>query len=151
MKELRASALNCWKDANYVPVEHSEHCVLVAEEAFESRREDCETSRSYECMNYKLVRLDILYLYRQAVVRSLLTHGRTQPIQDAIESDGYMPETVHYDEALMRQLFDDCLEAEKQALAKDGLQRVHSSADQRLKENQLCFEAGYPEFRTEEI
>ena len=150
LAELRTDALRCERDSAFVPVENSEHCVAVAENLFSSSRMDCEGKRTQDCYLYELARADIFHLYHSAVIDGLLLHGATEGVQKAVD-DEIMPRFIYYDGEWMRSRFIDCLKAERQGLAEKGLQPATSIAIYPLREGQLCFRRGYPEFNTKPL
>lgn len=144
---LRSNAFQCWQDSQHAPVEHSEHCVAVAEDYFDAFREDCDGERSYECMNYNAVLSDIRDLYNSAIIEGLVKFGIPNWIK---QEHQHRPFSSHayFDGELMRRLFNECLEQEKRDLAQDGLQAITTIMDIPLQGGQRCFRLGYPEFKT---
>ena len=147
LANLRSNAFQCWQDSEHAPVEHSEHCVAVAENYFNSFREDCDGDRSYECTNYNSVLSDIRNLYSDAVIEGLVNFG----IPDWIRKErGERPFSSHayFDGSLMRSRFNECLEEERRNLAQNGLQPITTIMPIPLQDGQRCFRLGHPEFRT---
>jgi hypothetical protein len=151
LKQPSDYALKCLADAQYVSIENSEHCVVVAESILTTIKDECLESDSDECKRYDSAYSRVYQIYHKAIIRSLMMHGRSAAIREVVEEDGIMAEMVFIDGERMRQMFDACLENEVQSLAASGLQRVTSLVDFPPVEGQLCIREGYPEFKTEKF
>ena len=136
------------RDVEFAPLEHSEHCVFVAENLFDdSRSEKCEDERGTECQNYSVVMNDIHYGYHSAVIDSLIKYGVPERIRKIADGDP-VPRFAYYDGELIREMYVECLSEERDALARNGLQPVTTIPIRPLKEGQFCFRRGYPQFET---
>lgn len=147
LANLRSNAFQCWQDSEHAPVEHSEHCVAVAENYFKAYREDCDGDRSYECTNYNAVLSDIGDLYSQAIIESLINFGIPDWVKQERQRRPFSNH-AYFDGKLMRDLFNECLKKEERDLAQDGLQLMTTIIDIPLESGQRCFRLGYPEFKT---
>jgi hypothetical protein len=150
LRNLRSNAWNCWQDSGYAPVEHSEHCVAVAENYLDSLREECERVESIECDEYDTVMYETSSLYSDAIIESLVNFGIPEWIKDEKNRE-FLARHSYLNGKLMRRLFDECLKTEKRELAKNGLQPATSITDTPLQDGQKCFRINHPEFRTEPI
>ena len=146
LKQLNDFAFACWQDSYLVPVQNSEHCVILAESYLDGFRDECHRSRSYECLEYNLAYSDIYSLYQLAIISSSIKFGIPDEILNAA------PETdqrrVYYDGEFLRTLFENCLRKEEEALAKNGLRRVHRLPPNFLAEDQMCIREGNGRFET---
>lgn len=150
LKGLRSNALNCWQDSVHAPVEHSEHCVAVAENYFDAYREECDREWSKDCADYDKVLTDIRFLYSDAIIESLVNFGIPEWISDQRNQTSSLSH-VFYNGRLMRRLFNECLDTEKRELAKSGLQPATDIVDIPLQAGQKCFRIGHPAFRSQPI
>jgi len=147
LASLRSNAFSCWQDSAHAPVEHSEHCVAVAENYFAALREDCVQGWINDCDDYDKVLTDIRFLYSDAIIESLVNFGIPEWINKKKNLISFSSH-AYYDGKLMRRLFDDCLRTEKHELAKYGLKPATTIMDLPLQDGQKCFRIGHPEFRT---
>ena len=85
--ELHSNAFSCAQDTQRVPVEHSEHCVVVAEQLGQTFREECWESTSYECLEHNLWLSILGDMYSSAVVESLIRFYETLIAQKDGELD----------------------------------------------------------------
>lgn len=150
LKILRSNAFSCWQDSAHAPVEHSEHCVAVAENYFDALREECVQDCSNDCANYDKVLTDIRFLYGDAIIDSLVNFGIPEWIKNDENLTSFSSHAF-YDGKLMRRLFDECLKSEARELAKNGLQPATTIMDIPLRDGQKCFRMGHPAFRTQPI
>ena len=150
LESLRELAMDCVHDTEVVPIQNSEHCVIVSETIRQNRNEECDLSESYPCLKYGRAHDSIYAIYRTAIITSLMTHGLAEEIkEEAIEGLG--AHIVFFDGEFMRGLFNKCLQEEDKDLARRGLKRVHTVVSRTLADGQRCIQKGDPEFRTEEL
>ena len=142
LNSLNDLGIRCMQDAGITYFERSEHCVLVAEGLTATNEEHCSDWASNACRAWQ----DINYAYLSAVADSLLTHGRSPQLMAMIEKEGSW--LLHRRDELMRALFKECLRKEQEALAKKGLQRIHSVMVHPLAEDQKCIRNGGERFET---
>ncbi len=147
LASLRSNAFSCWQDSAHAPVEHSEHCVAVAENYFDAFREECDQGWSNDCADYDKVLTDIRFLYSDAIIESLVNFGIPEWIRNEEHLTSFSSHS-YFDGKLMRRLFDECLKTEEHDLAKNGLQPATTIMDIPLQDGQKCFRIGHPEFRT---
>lgn len=148
LKDLWNNALACRSDVEKVPVEHSEHCVILGETLLETTRPGCAENQSSECKAFSDAWDRISTVYDQAIIDSLLIHGPSLEIVRATDktSGSWL---VYYSQGkLLRRLFNQCLADEERDLRAQGLVRVSSIRETPLEPGQRCFRKGYPEFRT---
>ena len=146
--ELWSAVLSCRNDVEKVPLEHSEHCVIVGERLLDVTRPQCFENPSYECKAFSDAWGRISTIYNEAVIDSLLIHG---PSPEIVRASGQASGawSVYYSEGeLLRRLFDTCVADEEHDLRAQGLVKVSSMRDTPLAPGQRCFRKGYPEFRT---
>lgn len=148
LKDLWNNALACRSDVAKVPLEHSEHCVILGETLLETTRAECVENHSSKCQAFSDAWGRISTIYDQAIIDSLLIHGPSPEIVRATDktSGSWL---VYYSQGkLLRRLFNQCLADEDRNLRAQGLGRVSSIRQTPLERGQLCFRKGYPEFRT---
>ena len=150
LQEMRSAALACSQDSKYAPVERSEHCVFVAEGFLPAYRDECNGARDYDCLNYNYVLSDITDIYNGAIVASLIRFGVPDWAKEEEKVHG-SARYVYFDGNLMRSLFEQCLEDEKEQLSKSGLQPAHEVLDLPLAEGQRCYRKGYPMYETTKL
>ena len=150
LKSLRSNAFSCWQDSQHAPVEHSEHCVAVAENYFDALREECVQNSSNDCADCDKILTDIRLLYSDAIIESLVSFGIPERVRNE-KNLHLFSSYAFYDGKLMRRLFDECLKTEKRELAKNGLQPATTIMDIPLQDGQNCFRIGHPAFRTQPI
>lgn len=120
---------------------------MHAEILFDFDRQDCTDNRSVECETYRNEWANAVYLYDQAVISSLVTHGPTLEAERLAGSRSELKRLFHDPEPL-RRLFNQCLADEERMLQAQGLIKVTSIGDIPLAPGQRCFRKNYPEFRT---
>ncbi|MEL6541166.1 MAG: hypothetical protein AAFQ34_07160 [Pseudomonadota bacterium] len=149
LEPLNDLVFSCWIDTEVVPLQHSEHCVIVAETILEDDRPDCFRSNSEECVELELAQHSIYSGYQAAIIQSAVNFGIPEAVSDAAKDR--IAHTVYFDGALIRGLFEECLRMEQEALAKKGLQRIHSIMVHPLAEDQMCIREGNGRFETEPL
>ncbi|MBA4044434.1 MAG: hypothetical protein C0471_08465 [Erythrobacter sp.] len=147
LQEQRNNLLACFRDVDQVPLERSEHCVIAAEILFDFDRQDCTNNRSAECETHGNEWSNAVYLYDQAVISSLVTHGPTLEAERLVGSRRELKRLFH-DPKPLHRLFNQCLSDEERMLQAQGLTKVTSIVDIPLAPGQRCFRKDYPEFRT---
>ena len=147
LEELYSAAFSCWRDSRHAPIEHSEHCVIVAEQYIERIREDCLESHSVECMEHDVWLGAIDGFYSDAIIQSLIRFGVPQWVKENSDKEPF-PEHLYHDGELLRSQFEECLKSEEDELAKSGLQPATMIINRPLMSGQRCFRRGYPDFTT---
>ena len=148
LEELWSDVLACQSDVEKVPLEHSEHCVIVGETLLEATRAECFKNPSSECRAFSDAWTRISSIYNGAIIDSLLIHGPSPEIVRASKQRSGSWLVYYSDGDLLRRLFNQCLADEERNLREQGLVRVRSMIERTLAPGQRCFRRDYPEFRT---
>jgi len=102
----------------------------------------CQDQESEACHTWG----DLNYGYVSIVAENLIAFGRSPQLTDFTEKEGgYL---LHKSGEVMRTLFDECLRLEQEALAKNGLKRIHSVPVHPLADDQMCIREGDGRFET---
>lgn len=149
LEGLRRDASACLTDVEDVPLQHSEHCVMVSEKLYGAYREDCISKASAECEAYHHEWNKIALIYNGAIIDSLMLYGQKAEITAGIEQFG-PPHAVFHEAKLLRKLFGQCLADEARELEVQGFVKVTTLHYEPIAPGQRCIRYGYPRFRTKE-